>query len=81
MNDQDFAAYVGEMHGTDSEQYGKPCVVALQNESADMIIKYARKIGAIYHEDGPDDECFVVWLRKEIGPELWTEQSLRGSRA
>lgn len=80
MDNVQFAEYVGEMHSVDSEQYGVPCVVALQNEGADTIIKYAREIGAIFHEEGPDDECFVVWLRKDIGPELWTERSLRGSR-
>jgi hypothetical protein len=62
-----------------SAQYGCPAVVARQGMTADDIIKACRDIGAIFHEDGPDDECFVVEVRSEVGPELWTERALRGS--
>jgi len=79
-SEADWHEYIGELSSTDSDQYGTPCVGSLNNEPADEIIAYCRKIGAIFHEDGPDDECFVVWMRKEVGPELWTERSLRGSR-
>lgn len=64
-----------------AEQYGTPCVSAIHEDSADAIIAFCRENGAIYHEDGPDDECFVVVLRPDIGPELYTEQSIRRSRS
>jgi hypothetical protein len=78
--DRKTAEWLGEMHTCYSPQYNTPCVVALWNESADRIIAHCRRMGAIFHEDGPDDECFVVVLRPDIGPELWTESALRRGR-
>jgi hypothetical protein len=75
------AEYLGEMHTVWSPQYRVPCVVALWRNSADDVIDHCRDMGAIFHEDGADDECFVVVLRRDVGPELWTEQALRRSLA
>jgi hypothetical protein len=62
-----------------SDQYKTPVVFPDGGETADDIIRLCRSSGAIFHEDGPDDECFVVALRPKSGPELWTEISLRKS--
>lgn len=74
------AERLGELHTQWSDQYEKPCVIPF-GDSADKVIEHCRKMGAIYYEDGPDDECFVVVLRRDIGPELWTEDTLRRSIA
>lgn len=73
--------WTGEMHTDWSDQYQKPCIILPEGHgcSADEVIKHARHMGAIDREDGPDDECFVVELRADIGPELWTEEALRRS--
>ena len=64
-----------------SFQYGTPCVIYNDpTETADDVIETCREIGAIFHEEGPDDECFVVELRRDIGPELWTEGALRRNK-
>ena len=57
-------------------QYGKPCVWPEPGDTAHDLMAKCREVGAIYHEDGPDDECFVVALRPTIGAELWTEAAL-----
>ena len=63
-----------------SEQYNCPALFPDGGETADDIIRKCRDAGAIFFEDGPDDECFVVSLRSDIGPELWTESAIRKSR-
>lgn len=77
--DRESAEYLGEMHTIISEQYGCPCVVVFPNDCADTVIAHCRHMGAIYREDGPDDECFCVVLRFDVGPELYTESALRRS--
>lgn len=62
-----------------SEQYKTPAIFPDGGETADQIIQMCRSEGAIFYEDGPDDECFVVALRPKIGPELFTEGALRRS--
>lgn len=62
-----------------STQYKTAAVVPDGKWSADDLMDECRRIGAVYYEDGPDDECFVVVLRPHIGPELWTESALRRS--
>lgn len=47
--------------------------------SSDDLITECRKVGAIFCEDGPTDECFVVDLGRGVGPEIWTENALRRS--
>lgn len=71
------AKRLGEMHTILSEQYGCPCVVAFPRDTADKIIAHCRFMGATRRDDG--EECFVVALRHDVGPELWTEVALRGS--
>lgn len=66
---------------TFAQQYQRACAVAKREDgTGDELIAFCREIGAVY-EDGPDpeDECFVVTLRPEIGPELWTADALRKS--
>lgn len=60
-----------------SDQYQKPCVVAHPADNADSIIAKCRKVGAVVNDDG---EEFVVELRPDIGPELWTENALRRAK-
>jgi len=62
-----------------STQYKCPAVFPEPGETADDIIRGCRKYGAIFREDGPDDECFVVAMRPNIGAELYTEAALRRS--
>lgn len=64
-----------------STQYGTLCLVLAQGEALepDIIIEECRELGAIFYEDGPDDECFVVDIGRGVGPELWTENALRRS--
>ena len=99
-----------------SEQYRKPCVVALPTDAADDVITACHAGGAVnygcdicdgahaetyvrestavngqmYHvrRDGSSDHeapCYpelheyIVQLRDDVGPELWTEAALRRS--
>ena len=74
--------WTGEMHTDWSDQYQRPCIIIPEKGeryTADNVIAHARRMGAIYHEDGPDDEGFVVELRADVGAELWTEEALRRS--
>lgn len=59
-----------------SKQYLKPCVVAEAGDTAQTIIDACRDACAIFREDG--EECFIVSIRT-VGPELYTEDALRGS--
>ena len=64
---------------TYSTQYDTPCLELPQGQSLDpdVVIEECREMGAIFYEDGPDDECFVVDVGRGVGPELWTECALR----
>jgi hypothetical protein len=77
--DRELANRLGEMHTQYSDQYRTSCVVPCNEKDPDKIIKHCRTMGALFYEDGPNDECFVVVLRPEIGPELYTEKALRQS--
>jgi len=77
--DRHEADRLGEMHTVWAPQYQKPCVVVFPSDTAQQIIDHCRAVGAIYREDGPEDECFVVVLRHDIGPELYTEEAVRRS--
>jgi hypothetical protein len=57
-------------------QYQSLCLVPHPDDTADTIIQECRAVGAIRLVDG---EEFVVQLRDDVGPELWTEDSLRRS--
>lgn len=63
-----------------SEEYQCPVIFPEEGDDVEQIIKACREEGAIFHEEGPSDELFVVQLRPNIGPELWTERALRESR-
>lgn len=60
-----------------SDQYQCLSVIVRGPVPYDRVVEACRAQGAIYN-DGEDD-CFVVTLRNDIGPELWTQRSLRGS--
>lgn len=64
------------MHLTCSAQYGMACVVAEDGDTAQHVIDYCRDAGAWREVDGVE---FCVQLRPDVGPELWTERSLRRS--
>ena len=66
-----------------SYQYATPCIALEEGEqiSADDLMEECREAGAIYYEEGPDDECFVVDIGRGVGAELWTERALKGSLA
>ncbi|MGI9297061.1 MAG: hypothetical protein ACR2QC_04085 [Gammaproteobacteria bacterium] len=63
-----------------SWQYKTPCLLLEEEDmpSSQEIINQCRDIGAIFYEDGPGDECFVVDVARGVGPELWTPRALRG---
>lgn len=69
--------YLDEIHTIMSWQYGIPCVVAYMHNDAEKIIQHARTVGAVNPSD-PDELC--VYLRPEIGPEFYTEGSIRKSK-
>lgn len=62
-------------------QYGTPCIIVSKPDlpSADDLIEFCRENSAIFYEDGPDDECFVVDIGRGVGPEIWTARALQGS--
>lgn len=64
-----------------SGQYGTAALIVEPDDdlTAQEIMERCREIGATFYEDGPGDECFVVTLRTEVGPEVWTPRSLTGS--
>jgi hypothetical protein len=59
-----------------SQQYGINCVVVGPGVTAQQVIDVCREEGAVREVDGVE---FCVELRPEVGPELWTEESLRRS--
>lgn len=61
-----------------SDQYNVRAVVVGDETNFDAVAEECRRVGAVFYEDGPDDECFVVVLR-EVGPELYTPRALEGS--
>lgn len=75
-----------------SEQYRKPCVAPSPTDTADSVIAACRASGAVRFyrdesvtvdgqsvDDGGALEEFVIQLRDDVGPELWTEAALRRS--
>lgn len=64
------------MRETHSRQYDLPCVIADRTEPAQMVIDRCHELGAVREIDGIE---YVVQLRPEVGPELWTDESLRRS--
>lgn len=71
----------GSMQTRYAGQYDTACVGLQRGNmpTADELIEECRLVGAIFYEDGPDDECFVVDFDRGVGPELYTERALRGS--
>lgn len=61
-----------------AEQYSVPCVAIDGTETADEVIRHARESEAVYYEDGPDDECFVIQF-PDRPQELYTGEALRRS--
>ncbi|MFD5089375.1 hypothetical protein ACFWMR_02150 [Amycolatopsis thailandensis] len=61
-----------------ASQYEISCVVPEPGDTADEIIQGCRDDEAVRLVDG---EEFCVELRADVGPELWTEESLRSSMA
>ena len=59
-----------------SKQYNIACVIPPDTDEAQTVIDFCREVGAVLDYDG---EEFCVMLRPEVGPELWTESSLRRS--
>lgn len=61
-----------------SDQYGIPCVSVESPDfaNADALIAMCETIGAVRTVDGIE---FCAELRDDVGPELWTEESLRRS--
>lgn len=63
---------------TFANQYGLPCVIPEPGDTAADVISHCRSTGAVRRIDGIE---YVVRLRDDVGPELWTEDSLRRSLA
>lgn len=64
------------MRETHARQYDLPCVIADRTDPAQMVIDRCHTLGAVRKVDGIE---YVVQLRPEVGPELWTDESLRDS--
>lgn len=64
------------MHVKFASQYNINCIVPEPDDTVDEIVQACRDDEAIRTVDG---EEFCVELRPEVGPELWTEDSLRRS--
>jgi hypothetical protein len=64
------------MRETHARQYDLPCVIADRTDPAQMVIDRCHMLGAVRKLDGVE---YVVQLRPEVGPELWTDESLRVS--
>ena len=60
-----------------SQQYRKSCVVISLTDVADDVIAACRANGAVWVDW--DHDSFVIQLRDDVGPELWTEAALRRS--
>ena len=71
------------MRLTESNQYNcNRVLVEPKDKDPDTIMEFAEEHGAIYYEEPVnilDDKTYVVILRPNIGPELWTERALRKS--
>lgn len=78
---RDVAEKLGEMHTVWSDQFNRSCVVCFPNDSANRIIQHCRAMGATYREYGEPEDTFVVVLRFNVGPELYTAAAIRGSRS
>lgn len=65
------------MHLIFASQYSMPCVVADDGDTAQEVIDRCWEVEAVRTEfDGFE---FCAQLRSDVGPELWTESSLRRS--
>ncbi len=66
-----------EMKTIFSRQYDRSCIVPEPSDTADDIIEACINANATY-EEGPDpqDLLYVVKVRPEVGPELWSADSL-----
>lgn len=62
-----------------SGQYDCPCVIAEKGDTAQQVIDECLLLGATYQDEPGENPDFCVQIRHKIGPELWTERSLRGS--
>jgi hypothetical protein len=62
------------MRETHSRQYDLPCIIASRTDPAQKVIDRCQEVGAVRQVDGIE---YVVQLRSEVGPELWTDESLR----
>lgn len=67
-----------------SLEYGKPCVLIEEGETptAEAVIAFARRIGAVWYENDPAISApdYIINVRHQFGPELWSERALRGSK-
>lgn len=64
------------MHLIFASQYNTPCVVVEDGDTAQQVIDRCWDAEAARDVDGVE---FCVQLRPDVGPELWTERSLRRS--
>lgn len=62
-----------------SFQYDAPAVIPDGVTDAGRVMALCRDAGALYFEDPESEPCYIVIIRPDIGPELWTERALRGS--
>lgn len=63
-----------------SDQYSLPCISVEDRGliAFEDLIAQCHAAGAI-RQDDPDGPEYVVELRADVGPELWTESALRRS--
>jgi len=62
-----------------ADQYETSCAVLKKGDlvDAEALIEFCQNIGAVYYEDDPDDECYVVDVGRGVGPEIFTGSALR----
>ena len=58
-------------------QFNRCCIVPGPNNTVEEIIYACTEVGAVFFDEG--ERQYIVQLRPEIGPEVWTEESLRRS--
>jgi hypothetical protein len=60
-----------------SSQYNTCYVKATEGCEAEAVIDKCEEVGAVFEEYG--DRYFVVSIRDDVGPELWTRSALERS--
>lgn len=61
-----------------ADQYECPCLIPAPGMTAVDVMVACQQIGAVWDND-PEGREYVIEFRPDVGPELWTEASVRGT--